>query len=189
MTQKLRDWIENNKHKLKNEFLSRNKNAIDWLEQNPSLVDIDQLKNNPNAAHLIKKYKYKNKYNHIRSKVVYAPLYDSPPSPLNFNNLIYSNDQYVNNTFEKINWDQPSYNTVYLNDFDLKEKKYWTRLSLSSDLCDIEILKNNKDKINWEMFSLNPAIFELDYDALKKRCDLYKKELIQKALYLSHIKK
>jgi hypothetical protein len=45
------------------------------------------------------------------------------------------------------------------------------------------------DKIDWNILSFMPIIFELDYDALKKRCEIYKKELIQKALHPSRIQK
>jgi len=39
------------------------------------------------------------------------------------------------------------------------------------------------------LFSLNESIFELDYNALKERCGLYKEELIQVALHPSRIQK
>jgi transposase len=45
----------------------------------------------------------------------------------------------------------------------------------------------NVDKINWLNFSKNPSIFELDYEALKKRCSLYKEELFQRALHPSRM--
>jgi len=43
------------------------------------------------------------------------------------------------------------------------------------------------DKINWYLLSRNPSIFELDYEALEKRCNIYKEELIKKALHPSVI--
>jgi len=38
------------------------------------------------------------------------------------------------------------------------------------------------------MLSSNPSIFELDYEALKDRCSVYKEELIGMALHPSRIK-
>ena len=51
----------------------------------------------------------------------------------------------------------------------------------------MHILEKNQDKICWDRFSTNPAIFELDYQALKSRCAIYKEELIQEALNPSRI--
>jgi len=39
------------------------------------------------------------------------------------------------------------------------------------------------DKINWDLLSQNPSIFELDFEALEQRCNIYKEELIKKALH------
>jgi len=47
------------------------------------------------------------------------------------------------------------------------------------------LLEENVDKINWKNLSLNPSIFVLDYEALEKRCNIYKEELIKKALHPS----
>jgi len=53
----------------------------------------------------------------------------------------------------------------------------------------IHLLEQNLDKINWSNLSRNPSIFEYDYEALKKRCNMYKEELIKKALHPSIIKR
>jgi len=45
------------------------------------------------------------------------------------------------------------------------------------------------DRINWYTLSRNPSIFELDYEALEKRCNIFKEELIKKALHPSIINK
>jgi len=39
------------------------------------------------------------------------------------------------------------------------------------------------DKIDWNTLSYNPSIFKIDYEALEKRCNIYKEELIKKALH------
>ena len=51
------------------------------------------------------------------------------------------------------------------------------------------LLEKNVDKIRWFELSSNPSIFELDYEALEKRCNIYKEELIKKALHPSIIKR
>ena len=41
--------------------------------------------------------------------------------------------------------------------------------------------------MNYENFSVTAPIFELDYDAIEKRCSIYKEELIATALHPSRI--
>ena len=60
-------------------------------------------------------------------------------------------------------------------------------VNLSANSSAISLLEENKDKIFWIYFSKNPAIFELDYEALKKRCAIFKEELIQKVMHPSRI--
>ena len=56
---------------------------------------------------------------------------------------------------------------------------YW----LFENSIAIDILKNNQDKINWYMFSQNPAIFELDFQAMSiDRSALIRDELLSLAL-------
>ena len=66
-----------------------------------------------------------------------------------------------------------------------KDKIDWNYLSLNPN--SINLLKKNQDKINWKNLSVNPSIFELDYNALKKRCNIYKEELIKKTMRPSRI--
>jgi len=54
---------------------------------------------------------------------------------------------------------------------------------LSSNPNAIDLLEKNIDKINWLLFSLNPSIFHNDYEKLKKRCNIYKEELMKKTLH------
>jgi hypothetical protein len=42
----------------------------------------------------------------------------------------------------------------------------------------VELLKQNTDKIDWFNLSINPSIFEIDYEALKKRTAVFKEELV-----------
>jgi len=67
------------------------------------------------------------------------------------------------------------------------DKINWT--NLSSNPNAIHLLEKNNDKIVWSELSQNPSIFELDYEALEKRCNIFKEELIKKALHPSIIKR
>ena len=61
--------------------------------------------------------------------------------------------------------------------------------NLSSNLNGIQILEKNKENIlcysfiDYDNFSVNLPIFEIDYDAIEKRCSIYKEELMQIALH------
>ena len=67
------------------------------------------------------------------------------------------------------------------------EKINW--FNLSSNLNGIQILEKNKENIrcysfiDYDNFSVNLPIFEIDYDAIEKRCSIYKEELMQIALH------
>jgi len=54
---------------------------------------------------------------------------------------------------------------------------------LSGNVSALHLLEKNQSKIDWVYLSGNSSIFELDYDALKKRCSIYKEELIQKTMH------
>ena len=85
---------------------------------------------------------------------------------------------------DKINWDGLSCNpnAIHLLEKNI-DKINWHILSKNPNA--IHLLEKNVDKIDWDFLSENPSIFELDYEALEKRCNIYKEELIQKALHPS----
>jgi len=60
---------------------------------------------------------------------------------------------------------------------------------LSENPNAVYLLEKNSDKIDWIVLSGNPSIFELDYNALKERCSIYKWELLEIALHPSRIEK
>jgi hypothetical protein len=65
--------------------------------------------------------------------------------------------------------------------------------SLSCNLNGIAIFEKNPEKIacylffDYENIYVNAPIFEIDYDAIEKRCAIYKEELMQVALHPSRI--
>jgi hypothetical protein len=52
----------------------------------------------------------------------------------------------------------------------------WKYVSMNEKA--IELLRENKDKIDWKNVSKNPAIFTYDYDAIYKRIAPLKEELM-----------
>jgi hypothetical protein len=60
------------------------------------------------------------------------------------------------------------------------DKVHWYYLCLNPEA--IHILEKNQDKIDWNSFSYNSEIFDYSYEYLEKRCNVFKEELIQKAM-------
>jgi hypothetical protein len=66
-----------------------------------------------------------------------------------------------------------------------KSKIAFEILSLNENA--IEILEENNDKINWNNLSLNPSIFELDYEQMRNNNkDIYE-ELIKEVMKPSKV--
>jgi len=84
----------------------------------------------------------------------------------------------------KINWYVLSSNPNAIHILSKNiDKIDW--IELSSNPNAMMLLEKNQDKIDWDFLSSNPSIFELDYEALEKRCNIFKKELIKKELQSS----
>ena len=54
---------------------------------------------------------------------------------------------------------------------------------LSSNPNAIELLKENPDKIDWRQLSSNPNIFTYDYDMMRENCLLFKEELMKERFH------
>jgi hypothetical protein len=74
-----------------------------------------------------------------------------------------------------------------LKDFICVDKIHW--IGLSENPNAIHLLEKNPNKIKWGCLSSNPSIFELDYNAIKERCSVYKWELLDVAFHPSRIEK
>jgi hypothetical protein len=53
----------------------------------------------------------------------------------------------------------------------------------------IRLFEKNINKINWIWLSMNNNIFELNYDYLKQRMDIFREELIMKAWHPTRVMK
>jgi len=83
---------------------------------------------------------------------------------------------------EKIDWAELSSNSnpkaIELLEQN-PEKIDWDWLSGNSNPKALELLEKNPDKIDWYRLSINPLIFEYDYDAMEINCLIYKSELMK----------
>ena len=62
-----------------------------------------------------------------------------------------------------------------------KDKICWNVLSLNTNA--ILLLKNNPDRINWKEISINPSIFELDYEKMKENFQALEEEIIMEVMH------
>ena len=79
---------------------------------------------------------------------------------------------------DKLHWRALSKNPAAIHLLEANPDKIdWSLLS--SNPAAIHLLKANQDKIDWWVLSSNPAIFQYDYDAMRKRCGVFKEDLIK----------
>jgi len=89
---------------------------------------------------------------------------------------------------DKIDWIHLSENPNAIHILEQNpDKIHW--ISLSENPNAIHMVEKNLDRISWGCLSSNPSIFELDYNALKERCSLYKWELLEVVFHPSRIEK
>ena len=155
--------------------LSSNLNAIDILAQNQDKIDWKRLSGNPNAICLL---------SNNQDKIDWMELSLNPNA---FSILVLNED--------KINWYNLSRNknpcviSILQKNLD---KIDW--FGLSGNHNALSILSLNQDKINFKQFAQNSSIIEFeyeksDYDNMLQLCNIYKKELIKKALHPSRIQR
>ena len=176
--------------------LSRNPHAIHLLEKYPDYINWETILENPKAVHIIEK-------NLDKIYIDNWPILSGNPYAIH----IFENSKYLDKIYD---WNFISKNSKAMSILEKNlDKVEWLYFSQNPKAINIiiEILQEEKDydhkntnkedykyydyfnKINYRYLSKNPAIFELDYIALKKRCDIYRKELIEKTLHPSRIQK
>ena len=70
-----------------------------------------------------------------------------------------------------------------------KDDTIWHNLSLNPNPNAIHLLEKNPYKIDLGMLVRVPSMLDYDYEALTKRCNIYKEQLIQKTMDPSRIQK
>ena len=123
---------------------------------------------------------------------------------------------FVEENIDKINWVKLSFNpnAIYILEKNLDKIDWWALSGNPNAICILEknidkidwfsltaynnngfkILQNYPDKISWQVIywdnlSFDHPIFEIDYKYLEERCNIYKEELMQKALHPKRIEK
>ena len=178
---KLRRWID--KTKLNNSCLSLNPNAIDYLTENPDLIVWDYLSSNKNAIALLLKNKDKIYLNYLcknENEEVIGIIRDNKDKIANWYYLNRNRNpaifKFILENPDKINWyvfisNENSADFINNNlDFfynKLKDFK-WEALSKNTNPKILQLLKDNKNRLDWYHLSKNPLLFDVI-----KGCDNY----------------
>jgi len=177
--------------------LSKNPNAVHLLEKYPRYIDWHSILKNPKAVHLIEQ-------NLDKIDQDDWPLLSGNPGAIH----IFENPEYLDKIYD---WSYLSQNpdpkAIQILEKNLG-KVVWESFSKNPGAISIllQILEEEKEvkkkrknnefvnpadykyydhfyKIDFSRLSLNPAIFEVDTQGLKERCDVYRKELVEKAMH------
>jgi len=139
------------------------KKAIDILLQYPQHIDWIEASGNPGAIRLLEKYP---------EKIVWLTILGNRnPDVLPIIDAYL--DKYKTPNSKKLIW-----KVVTLSG--------WEILSTNPILTP-EFIQKYADDLDWAQLSRNPCIFELDYAAIKRRCAIYKDELLAMTLHPSRI--
>lgn len=180
------------------ETILENPNAVPIIEKNLDKIHNDDwiiLSGNQNAVHIFEKPEYLNK------------LYDwsylsKNPKAMHIivNNwdkvdwITFSQNPSAINMIIQLLQEQKDYHTKNMKNIEMKQKiGDYTSYLYVNDEKNHNIYRSLYKyydyfyKIDYPSLSKNPAIFELDYQGLKERCDIYRKELIAKTMHPSRM--
>lgn len=157
------------------DYLSEKPNAIHLLEKYPHKINWETIAYNSNALHLIKNNidkLTKSGWEILAASPFAREFLKKYPTKVNIENVsdmiyeIYNENHSVNisNSNEIINWDDVSFRST-----------------------NTEFLRENIEHIDWHGFSMNPNIYEYDYEQMKTNMNILKEELMQKALHPSRV--
>ena len=138
----------------------------DWIPLNK--LEWNRLSVNPNAIHLLEQN---------MDKIYWHCLSKNP----NAIHLLEQNIDKIDCSCLSIN---P--NAIHLLETNLDKINLY---GLAQNPNAIHILQNIHNFRFWNVLSANPAIFEYDYEAMKKRIGLYKEELVAKQFHPKNMSK
>ncbi len=173
------------------QYISRNPAGIDIILKNPDNINWRQLSNNPSpiAIELLKKNPEKIDWYELsanRNPDAMDILITKPNEIVWY--LLSGNPnpkaiKILSENKNKIDWVSLSGNPNAIELLKANPDKInWSWLCLNSHPEAIELLKQNQDKIVYRVFSKNPSIFELDYEAMRINNREIEEELIKEVM-------
>ena len=186
-------FLEKNMHRIDWGNLSLNKNAIHLLEENPDLIHWRALHFNSNAVHIFEKYPEKLDWSLICYNINAIPLLMKNPDKIDWDNIVQNPMaiEILEENEDELNW---YYLTTNHNAMRLIEKDLLkVVISVIADGIknpDIDIDLNEWcDENQWKLLVRNPGIFELDYEAIRKRAMIFKEELMENVYHPKRMRK
>ena len=143
-------------------LLSSNKYAILLLEKNIDKIDWKNLSSNQNACHLIEGNLDKIDWHVLSSNAGALHILEKNIDKISWMNFLRNTNPDCLHIIER-------------NIHQYKSK--WQELCLQPNL--ISLLKNNQENIDWRCLSMNPAIFEIDYERTYRKLESIKEELLE----------
>jgi hypothetical protein len=152
-------------------------NALHLIEKNLDKINPLYLLTYPHTIHLVERIEESRFHNlhelSWRNIFDRMPAYNSPIQK----KIIAFLEKYI----DKLDFRNLSSKAIAIHILEKNlDKVDWSRLSCNP--AAIRILEQNQDKIDWDSFSFNSEIFDYSYEYLEERCNIYKEELIQKAM-------
>ncbi len=153
-------------------------------------IDWNYLSSNPSAIHLLentlKKYPKKINWSYLSENPSAIHMLEQNPDKINWKFLSKNPSaiHLLEQNKDKIDWNWLSSNpsAIHLLEKNL-DKICWT--SLTSNPSAIYLLEKNKDKIFLNFLGYNTEIFKLDYEFLRSRMNIIRKELMEKTWHPS----
>lgn len=146
-------------------ILSANPHAIPLLEKYPQKINWSEIYKNPNAGPLIEKYE-----NYSDKVFDFQVMYHNAHA--NGEIEMYLMNYEINSSRGGYDWDM------------------WKMLAQNPNPEMVRsLMEKNWEKIKWAHLSDHPSIFELSYTWLKKRCDIYREDLMKVAMHPSKIQR
>lgn len=199
--------LENNLDKIDWNILSGNKNAIEILKKNFDKINWEYLSENENAVELLNEYQDKIDYEYLcnnpNSKVI--PLIFKNISKINFSDfclrkepeiILYIEKNFIDiiekdwNNLDSICKNKETFYLIEQNlDYLINKHSHLLWHSLSENENALELLKINKDKINWNILSSNEGIFILDTKSMMEKCKPFAEELTAYVFHPNRIKR
>ena len=169
-----------------------NPEAIAFVERHahPKWIDFWSLSKNPAAVEFLEKNQENIKWPYLcmNPNPRICSFLEANPEKIYWRNLSRETSAIgiLEKNIDKIDWDELSLNRGALHILEANpDKIVWRSICYNHNPKAVDLLKNNMDKMdpfNWTILSMNPGIFELDYEALKKRMAPLKEELIRSSM-------
>jgi len=181
---------KNWKQKVNWECLSQNSYAKKFLEENLDLVSWDLLSSNMSMINEIKSNLNKADWFYLSMNENAMDILEQNPDKIDIYGLCHNRNpraiKIISENIDKLDiyhcWNilssNPSALPILINHTDKINWYFFSQMDINDNLF-VDVIKNNMHKININDLLGSPLIFEIDYQVIRDRCNIYKEELIK----------